>query len=157
RQRLETLLSVDDAVEKIVGELSAQGQLGNTYLIFTSDQGLMQGQHRLHQGKFVAYDPSTQVPLLVRGPGIPAGSQPRALAWNGDITSTILQAAGASPGLPQDGQSLLPFAADPARKSTRPLLFETGPPGGVFEPGTTAAAARAGRRGKKLGTYVKNT
>jgi arylsulfatase A-like enzyme len=158
RNRLETLLSVDDAVERIVGELAAKGQLGNTYLIFTSDQGLMQGQHRLHQGKFVAYDPSTQVPLLVRGPGIPAGSQPRALVWNGDITPTILEAAGATPGLPQDGHSLLPFAIDPAKKSTRPLLFETGPPGGVFEPGTTAASAsRAGQRRVKFGTYVKNT
>jgi hypothetical protein len=65
------------------------GALDNTYLIFTSDQGFMQGQHRLHQGKFVPYDPSTQVPLLIRGPGIPAGSQPRALAWNGDITATV--------------------------------------------------------------------
>jgi N-acetylglucosamine-6-sulfatase len=156
QHRLETLLSVDDAVEKIVGDLAAKGALGNTYLIFTSDQGIMQGQHRLHQGKFVAYDPSTQVPLEIRGPGIPAGSQPLALVWNGDITSTILQAAGASPGLPQDGQSLLPFATDPSRKSTRPILFETGPPGGVFEPGTTAAAARGGR-GAKLSTYVKNT
>jgi N-acetylglucosamine-6-sulfatase len=156
QHRLETLLSVDDAVEKIVGDLAAKGALANTYLIFTSDQGLMQGQHRLHQGKFVAYDPSTQVPLEIRGPGIPAGSQPAALAWNGDITATILQAAGATPGLPQDGHSLLPFAVDPAKKSTRPILFETGPPGGVFEPGTTASSARARHR-TKLSTYVKNT
>ena len=67
--RLETLLSVDDAIEKIVNDLQARGALDNTYLIFTSDQGLMQGQHRLHQGKFVAYDPSTQVPLEIRGTG----------------------------------------------------------------------------------------
>jgi N-acetylglucosamine-6-sulfatase len=156
RLRLETLLSVDDAVERIVNDLASKGALSNTYLIFTSDQGLMQGQHRLHQGKFVAYDPSTQVPLEIRGPGIPAGSQPRALVWNGDITATILQAAGASAGLPQDGRSLLPFAIDPTKKSTRPILFETGPPGGIFEPGTTASASRSGRRAK-LSTYVKNT
>ncbi len=158
QHRLETLLSVDDAVEKIVNDLQARGALNNTYLIFTSDQGFMQGQHRLHQGKFVDYDPSAQVPLLIRGPGIPAGSQPRALVWNGDITSTILAAAGAKPGLPQDGQSLLPYAQDPARKSTRPILFETGPPGSTFEPGTgTAAAAGGHRRPVKIGTYVKNT
>jgi N-acetylglucosamine-6-sulfatase len=155
QHRLETLLSVDDAIERIVNELAARGQLGNTYLIFTSDQGFMQGQHRLHQGKFVAYDPSTQVPLLVRGPGIPAGGQPRALVWNGDITSTILQAAGASPGLPQDGRSLLPYAEDPSKKSTRPILFETGPPGTTFEPGVGTAASS--RRPAHIGTYVKNT
>ncbi len=154
QHRLETLLSVDDAVEKIVHDLEEKGVLGNTYLIFTSDQGFMQGQHRLHQGKFVAYDPSTQVPLEIRGPGIPAGSQPRALVWNGDITSTILQMAGATPGLPQDGQSMLRNAEDPSLKSTRPLLFETGPPGTTFEPGT-AAAAKAGHT-VKVSRYVKN-
>jgi N-acetylglucosamine-6-sulfatase len=154
QHRLETLLSVDDAVEKVVNDLQSRGALANTYLIFTSDQGLMQGQHRLHQGKFVAYDPSTQVPLLIRGPGIPAGSQPQALVWNGDITSTILQMAGATPGLPQDGESILRFAADPALTSTRPILFETGPPGTAFEPGT-AAAAQAGKT-VKVSKYVKN-
>ena len=159
QHRLETLLSVDDAVDQIVGDLQSHGALGNTYLIFTSDQGFMQGQHRLHQGKFVPYDPSVQVPLLIRGPGIPAGSQPSALVWNGDITSTILAMAGARPGLPQDGQSILPFAQDPTRRSTRPILFETGPPGGVFEPGTgTSAATAASRRhGRQHGVYVKNT
>jgi N-acetylglucosamine-6-sulfatase len=157
--RLETLLSVDDAIEQIVGDLQSRGVLGNTYLIFTSDQGFMQGQHRLHQGKFVPYEPSVQVPLLIRGPGIPAASQPNALVWNGDITSTILAMAGARPGLPQDGESLLPFAQDPAKPSTRPILFETGPPGGTFEPGTGTSAATAAKRhhGRKLGVYVKNT
>lgn len=158
QHRLETLLSVDDAVEKIVNDLQSHGALDNTYLIFTSDQGFMQGQHRLHQGKFVPYDPSTQVPLLIRGPGVPAGSQPRSLVWNGDIASTILQMTGAKPGLPQDGQSMLPLAQNPAQKSTRPILFETGPPGTTFEPGTgTAAAASGHRRPVKIGTYVKNT
>jgi N-acetylglucosamine-6-sulfatase len=154
QHRLETLLSVDDAVERIVGELSAKGMLGNTYLIFTSDQGFMQGQHRLHQGKFVAYDPSTQVPLLIRGPGIPAGSQPAALVWNGDITSTILQMSGASAGLPQDGRSVLPYATDPTKRSTRPILFETGPPGSTFEPGIGTAAAS--RHRVHVSTHVKN-
>lgn len=154
QHRLETLLSVDDAVEKIVNDLQEKGALANTYLIFTSDQGLMQGQHRLHQGKFVAYDPSTQVPLEIRGPGIPAGSQPRALVWNGDITSTILQMTGAQPGLPQDGQSMLKYAQNPTLKSTRPVLFETGPPGTSFEPGTAAAAKAGGP--VKVSKYVKN-
>ena len=154
QRRLETLLAVDDAIEKVVHDLDEKGALGNTYLIFTSDQGFMQGQHRLHQGKFIAYEPSVQVPLEIRGPGIPAGSQSKALVWNGDITSTILQMAGAQPGLPQDGQSMLRYAQDPTLKSTRPLLFETGPPGTSFEPGTPGAAT-AGHR-VKVSKYVKN-
>jgi N-acetylglucosamine-6-sulfatase len=155
QRRLETLLSVDDAIERIVNELAAKGELANTYLIFTSDNGFMQGQHRLHQGKFAPYDPSVQVPLEIRGPGIPAGSLPRPLVWNGDITSTILQAAGAAPGLPQDGRSLLPYAQDPNKTSTRPVLLETGPPGATFEPGTPGAGAASGRR-VHFSRYVKN-
>ena len=49
RNRLETLLAVDDAVSAIVAELEARGVLGETYIVFTSDNGYMQGQHRLHR------------------------------------------------------------------------------------------------------------
>jgi N-acetylglucosamine-6-sulfatase len=154
QHRLETLLSVDDAVERIVNDLSARGELDNTYLIFTSDNGFMQGQHRLHQGKFAPYEPSVQVPLMVRGPGIPAGSLPRAAVWNGDITATILKIANAEPGLQQDGRSLLPYAQDPNLKSTRPILLETGPPGATAEPGTPSATSAGNRI--HFSKYVKN-
>jgi N-acetylglucosamine-6-sulfatase len=154
QHRLETLLSVDDAIERIVNELSARGELGNTYLIFTSDNGFMQGQHRLHQGKFAPYEPSIQVPLLIRGPGIPAGAQPRALVWNGDITATILKIADAKADLTQDGRSLLPYARDPNLRSFRPILIETGPPGATNEPGTPVSAASANR--VRFSKYVKN-
>ena len=153
QRRLETLLSVDDAIQRIVNELSAKGELANTYLIFTSDNGFMQGQHRLHQGKFAPYEPSIQVPLMISGPGIPAGGHPRALVWNGDITSTILDAAHAQPGLQQDGRSLLPFARDPNLRSTRPILIETGPPGATNEPGTPVSAAS---KRVHFSKYVKN-
>jgi arylsulfatase A-like enzyme len=154
QHRLETLLSVADAVARIVNELNAKGALGNTYIIFTSDNGFMQGQHRLQQGKFAPYEPSIQVPLLMRGPGIPPGSQPRALVWNGDITATILKIADAKAELPQDGRSLLPYADNPTLKSTRPILIETGPPGATNEPGTPVSAASAGR--VHFSKYVKN-
>jgi arylsulfatase A-like enzyme len=154
QHRLESLLSVDDAVQRIVDEVSAKGQLGNTYFIFTSDNGFMQGQHRLHQGKFAPYEPSIQVPLMIRGPGIPPGSQPRALVWNGDITATILKIADATPGLPQDGTSLLPFARDPNLKTFRPILIETGPPGATNEPGTPVSEAST--RHVHFSKYVKN-
>ncbi len=152
RGRLETLLAVDEAIERIVAKLEAEGRLGNTYLIFTSDNGFMQGQHRLHQGKFVPYEPSIQVPLLIRGPGIPPGGLSKELVTNVDITATILEMTGAAAGLTQDGRSILPFARDPARKTTRPILLETGPPGAI---GEIASASGKGRRAK-LSKYVKN-
>jgi N-acetylglucosamine-6-sulfatase len=152
RGRLETLLSVDEAIERIVGELQAEGALANTYLIFTSDNGFMQGQHRLHQGKFVPYEPSIQVPLLIRGPGIPPGGISKELVTNVDLTATILEMTRTAAGLTQDGRSILPFARDPARRTTRPILLETGPPGAI---GEIASASGKGRRAM-LSKYVKN-
>jgi N-acetylglucosamine-6-sulfatase len=152
RGRLETLLAVDEAIERIVAELQAEGQLGNTYMIFTSDNGFMQGQHRLHQGKFVPYEPSIQVPLLIRGPGIPPGGISKELVSNIDLTATILELTGAPAGLTQDGRSILPFARDPGLKTTRPILLETGPPGAIGE----IASASGTRRQARLSRYVKN-
>ena len=71
RSRLESLLAVDEAVQSIVNNLLAKGILDNTYIVFTSDNGFMQGQHRLHQGKFVAYDESSQGAPADQGPGDP--------------------------------------------------------------------------------------
>ncbi len=153
RNRLESLLAVDEAVEAIVNKLYAEGVLDETYVIFTSDNGYMQGQHRLHQGKFVAYDPSAKVPLLVRGPSIPAGGFSKELVSNADLVPSILEAAGAIPGVIQDGRSFLPFARNTAKRSRRPLLFETGRPVSLAEPG--AASAGKGKK-KKSATTVKN-
>jgi arylsulfatase A-like enzyme len=153
RKRLETLLAVDEAVAKIVNELGAKGILDNTYIFFTSDNGFMQGQHRLHQGKFVAYDPSAQVPLMVRGPGIPEGAHSSEMVTNVDLAATILDIANATPGITIDGRSYLPFAENPATSSERPLLFETGRAIALADP---ASAAATGRGQKKSSIYVKN-
>jgi arylsulfatase A-like enzyme len=154
RKRLESLLSVDEAVYRIVTKLAAEGILNETYVIFTSDNGYMQGQHRLHQGKFVAYDPSAKVPLLIRGPGIPAGSVSRELVSNVDIVKTVLDISGGSPQITVDGRSLLPYATDPALRSDRPLLFETGPPVALAD--AVSASAAAGRKRRRSSKRVKN-
>ena len=49
---------------------AALHRLRNTYIIFTSDNGFFYGEHRLTGGKFLAYEPSTHLPFLIRGPGI---------------------------------------------------------------------------------------
>ena len=154
RNRLETLLAVDEAVSAIVAELEARGVLGETYIVFTSDNGYMQGQHRLHQGKFVAYDASAKVPLLIRGPGIPAGSVSKELVSNVDIVPTILDAANAAPGITQDGRSLLPYSRDPSLRSTRPLLLETGRPIAISDPASASASGKG--KFKKKSIRVKN-
>jgi N-acetylglucosamine-6-sulfatase len=125
RERWESLLAVDEAVAAIVRELSRTGELDDTYVIFTSDNGYMQGEHRVPLGKMLPYDPSTQVPLLIRGPRLPRGRTTKALVGNIDLAPTILRATGARPTLRLDGRSILPFARDPRLRSLRPLLHET--------------------------------
>ena len=153
RNRLESLLAVDEAVNQIVTQLNTTGLLPNTYIVFTSDNGFMQGQHRLHQGKFVAYEPSSKVPLLVRGPGIPSGSFPREMVTNVDLAATILDIANAEPGITIDGRSYLPYAQSPTSRSERPILFETGRAIALADP---AGASASGKRRKKSSIYVKN-
>ncbi len=129
RIRLEMLHSVDDAIASIVQTLAADGQLDNTYLLFTSDNGYFNGEHRIRQGKYLPHEPSSHVPLMIRGPGIPAGSVSDELVSNVDIASTVAEAAGVAPALPQDGRSMLPFARQAGLRSARPILLEgdTGP------------------------------
>ncbi len=126
RDRRASLLAVDEAVEAIVAALRRTGELDHTYVILTSDNGYMQGEHGVPSGKMLPYDPSTRVPLIVRGPGIPADAVSRQLVGNVDLAPTIAQLAGARPGRTFDGQSLLPFARDPGLRTPRALLHETG-------------------------------
>ncbi len=153
RRRLEQLVSVDDAVDQIVQALEAKNLLDNTYLIFASDNGFFRGEHRIVGGKYLAYEPSSRVPLLIRGPGIPAGVTSSELVSTLDITQTILQIAQGSADPSLDGRSLFPYAQDPSLRSTRPILLEadTGPGrGGNGDPASASAAAGvAGRAGVK--------
>jgi N-acetylglucosamine-6-sulfatase len=124
--RQESLLAVDEAVAEIVAALARAGALDDTYIVFTSDNGYLQGEHRVPSGKMLPHDPSSRVPLIVRGPGLPAGAHSRALVGNVDLAPTILELAQTEPGRVVDGQSLLHLAREPSRQSGRPLLHETG-------------------------------
>ena len=122
---LAALLSVDEGVKQITDELGALGRLRNTYIVFTSDNGFFFGQHRLVGGKFLAYEPATHLPLIIRGPGIKPNTQSGQLASTIDIAPTILELAEVSPDKSVDGVSLVPYAKDPTLRSRRPLLFQS--------------------------------
>jgi len=126
RARRAALLAADDGVKRVVNAVRRAGELDNTYFIFTSDNGYMQGEHRVRSGKMLPYEPSTRVPLIIRGPGIPARRVSRELVANIDLAPTILQLAGATASKQVDGRSLLPFAHDPTRRTKRAILHETG-------------------------------
>jgi N-acetylglucosamine-6-sulfatase len=142
RRQEEQLISVDQAVGQLIGNLQNRGLLDDTYIIFASDNGFFRGEHRIASGKYLPYDPSARVPLIIRGPGIPAGQTSDELVWNGDIPQTLLQIASGSQNPALDGRSLLPYAQDPALRSTRPILLEgdTGPGGTGAESAQTSAA-----------------
>jgi arylsulfatase A-like enzyme len=125
RQELESLLAVDEGVGRIVAALERAGELEETLLVFTSDNGYLHGQHRVPAGKVLAYEPSIRVPLLMRGPGVPRGLRLPQLAANVDLAPTILEVAGAW-GLPweADGTSLFGFLRDPGLETGRDLLIE---------------------------------
>jgi N-acetylglucosamine-6-sulfatase len=125
QKQLESLRAVDDGVKLIVGTLAQMGRLRNTYIVFTSDNGFFFGEHRLLGGKFLAYEPATHLPLLIRGPGIEPGSSTGELAANIDIAPTILDLAGAEADKSVDGRSLVPFLEDSELRTRRPILFES--------------------------------
>lgn len=126
RKRMASLLAVDEAVEALVDRLAQNGELDNTYIVFTSDNGFYFGEHRVPMGKFLPYDAATHTPLLIRGPGIPAGKRSEELVTNTDLAATLADIADAKPTVDVDGRSLLPFAEQPTKRTTRPVLHEGG-------------------------------
>jgi N-acetylglucosamine-6-sulfatase len=126
RQERESLQSVDDAVAGIVQTLERTGELANTLIVFTSDNGYMHGEHRAKAEKVLPYEPALRVPLILRGPGIPAGfSDPRPVA-NIDIVPTIVDATGAIPRRVMDGRSLFDQVDDRTAWWGRDILIENG-------------------------------
>ena len=126
QQRLESLLAVDEAVGSIVGGLDAAGELDDTLILFTSDNGFFHGEHRVPQGKILAYEPSIRLPLIMRGPGVPEDERQSQLVTNADLAPTILDAADAKAGRVQDGRSLFGLLDDPGVQWGRELLIEGG-------------------------------
>jgi arylsulfatase A-like enzyme len=125
QKALESLRSVDEGVKLVVDTLGGLHRLRNTYIIFTSDNGFFYGEHRLTGGKFLAYEPATHLPFLMRGPGIKPGTSTGELAANIDIAPTVLELAGAEADKSIDGRSLVPYMRDPSLRSRRPILFES--------------------------------
>jgi N-acetylglucosamine-6-sulfatase len=101
---LESLLSVDRLVGSLVDTLNERGVLDRTVLVFTSDNGLLLGEHRL-EAKVWPYEESIRVPLVVRTPWAQAASTDDHLVLNIDLAPTLTELAGISPPSPVDGRS----------------------------------------------------
>ena len=110
RNRARSLLEVDDIVKRLYSALQETGQLDNTYIIFTSDNGFHFAEHRSHPPrKSTAYEPDIRIPLLVRGPGIAAGTHRSEMVLNNDLGVTMADLAGVRPTRKVDGRSFVPI------------------------------------------------
>jgi N-acetylglucosamine-6-sulfatase len=107
RRRAQAVQAVDQMIASIEETLAADGVARNTYVIFSSDNGLHTGEYRLTPGKLTAFDTDIHVPLVVTGPGVPADSTTAAMSENIDLAKTFAGIAGTT--LPSDGHSLLPL------------------------------------------------
>jgi N-acetylglucosamine-6-sulfatase len=123
-QQLEGLQSVDEWVGRLRRTLASQGQLDNTLLMFTTDNGYYFGEHRIRAGKQAPYPAASRLPLVVSGPGFAAGVKDGKPRSNVDLAPTIVAAAGAEPGRSMDGR---PLTRDVPHQ--RPILMEGRIPG----------------------------
>ena len=125
RSRIRSLQAVDEGVEQLVQHLDDAGELDNTYIFFTSDNGFLLGEHNLLT-KNVPYRQAIRVPMLVRGPGITPGAVREQRALMIDLAPTFADIADADPLVTVDGVSLLPtlFDGAPLRETT---LIQAGP------------------------------
>jgi arylsulfatase A-like enzyme len=127
RKWLQSMQAVDEMIGDLVDTLQATGQLTNTYIFFTSDNGYHMGQHRMAPGKYVGYEEDINVPLFARGPAVPISQTVTQLAGLGDLAPTFAEIAGIEIPDYMDGRSLLPLlgASPPVVEDWRQaILFE---------------------------------
>ncbi|MES9602874.1 MULTISPECIES: sulfatase family protein [Actinomadura] len=123
RERVRAVQSVDRMIGALEAAVNAKGQGQDTYFVFNSDNGYHLGQHRLVEGKLTAYDTDIRVPLVVAGPGVPAGATEKRFAQNTDICPTFQELAGLRPSASADGRSLEPLLHGRSVPSWRTAAF----------------------------------
>jgi len=96
-------------IRPILEALEATGQLANTVIFFTSDNGYLHGEHR-ERKKDLPYWERTEVPFFVKGPGVRSGVSRRVRVNHTDLMLTACEIAGIRPAsLDVDGRSMLPY------------------------------------------------
>jgi arylsulfatase A-like enzyme len=107
RKRVQAVQAVDRMIAQVEARLAADGVARETYIVFSSDNGLHMGEHRLRPGKLTAFDTDIKVPLIVIGPGVPAGRTVAKPTENIDLCPSFEQLAGARVPASVDGHSLV--------------------------------------------------
>jgi N-acetylglucosamine-6-sulfatase len=124
RKRAQSVLAVDQMIGDIRAMLVAAGEDDNTYVVFSSDNGLHLGEYSLRAGKMTPFDTDTHVPLVVVGPGVRRGVVVNEMVENIDLSPTFTEIGGASAGTTPDGHSLVSLLRGTATDWRRMVLVE---------------------------------
>lgn len=112
RSRLRALQAVDELVEGVVKRLEDLDLLDDTYIFYTSDNGYHIGQHRLQPGKTCGYEEDINVPLVVRGPGVPRNLTTDIVTTHTDLAPTLLSRIAGFPLRPEFDGEAIPLTAE---------------------------------------------
>jgi N-acetylglucosamine-6-sulfatase len=151
RQRAESLFVLDEQIGRTISRLSASGQLRNTVIVFTSDNGYYLGEHRKRQGKINLHEPSLRVPLIIAGPGVPVGRRYDPVATV-DMAPTLASYAGVRmPGA--DGIALNSLIAHGDTGWDRAVVTEGMMPEGKYAERHGLGPSPLNTRGLRLGRW----
>lgn len=113
---------LDAQIGRIFETLDREGLTENTLVVFAGDNGLAVGEHGL-LGKQNLYDHSIRVPLILAGPGVPAGQRTDSLVYLFDIFPTLFELLGLPVPATVDGQSLVPILKNPRRQLRNEMIY----------------------------------
>jgi arylsulfatase A-like enzyme len=113
---------VDAQIGRVLQALDRSPFARNTYVIFAGDNGLAVGQHGL-MGKQNVYDHSVRVPLIIRGPNLPANKRSDAFVYLYDVFPTIFELAGLKTPDTVEGHSLVPIMKGSHRGMRESMFF----------------------------------
>lgn len=124
RRRAEAVYVMDRNIARLVAELQRSGAWEDTVFAFTSDNGMIIGEHGLGMTKVRAHEPSLRVPMLVTGPGLRNAEKRYDPISTVDLTATILDLADAKPSHEPDGVSRVDSLVNGDSGWTTPVLTE---------------------------------
>src|SRR5207249_11757607 len=113
---------LDSQIGRVLDALETSPHADNTYVVFSADSGVARGSHGLI-GKQNVYEHSVRVPLLIRGPGIPAGKRTDAVGSLFDVLPTLGKLCGVPAPRTSEGIEFTASLSDPTRPARPQLLF----------------------------------
>jgi len=113
---------LDRQIGRILDALAASPNASNTFVVFSADSGVARGSHGLI-GKQNLYEHSVRVPLIIAGPGIPAGTKSAAMCYLYDVLPTLGKLCGVTNQEPSEAREFSAALLNPNRPSRSELVF----------------------------------